>query len=486
MSTIKRAVLFSVLTQHSVQFISIISTAILARLLSPEETGLFAVATSIAFLATELRTFGASEYIIREKDMSTPKIRSVLGVMIIMSWGIAFGLISGGSWFADFYGKPELCYLIWIVSLPFFFAPYCSIPYSLLMRDLDFSTTMKINVLGTLARNLGSITLVSAGYSYYGLAWGTFIGVLVEFLAITYFRPKAMPWLPAFNGLKHVFRAGIQITLGRFLVTTSQNSNDLILGRMATMSDVGYFSRGMGVITLLQSLLTNAANPVALPHLSRVKHTGGDVAQAYIQAVSLVGAITLPVFAVVNLAAPYMVRALFGDQWGSSGHAAAILAIWAMLQSVHCFAIHALLSVSKERIFLIKETISLAIKAALMVLSIPYGLEYVAWGFVITGIFDFAFISLLLRAAIRLSISKLLVAFLPNAIVAVSCWGTLKIMCIYIDLDAMNHWLAIGLIGVAMVPVWLITLKLSGNKAWGIMQDILTKIRQRLQPSHLT
>ncbi|HEX4940841.1 MAG TPA: oligosaccharide flippase family protein, partial [Candidatus Kapabacteria bacterium] len=67
MSEIRKAILYSVLNQYSLQIISFISVAVLARLLTPDQIGVFAVATSIAFLAIEIRSFGVSEFLVREK-----------------------------------------------------------------------------------------------------------------------------------------------------------------------------------------------------------------------------------------------------------------------------------------------------------------------------------------------------------------------------------------------------------------------------------
>ncbi len=124
-----------------------------------------------------------------------------------------------------------------------------------------------------------------------------------------------MTWVPAFRGFGLIFGVGILISLGRTLAMVSQHSGDLILGRMAQMSTVGFYSRGLGLITFIQNLLVNSVGPTVLPHLSQVNRSGGSVAAAYSNAIALVGAFTFPVFAVVNLAAGPMINALFGDQW---------------------------------------------------------------------------------------------------------------------------------------------------------------------------
>lgn len=476
MSEIRKAILYSVLNQYSLQIISFISVAVLARLLTPDQIGVFAVATSIAFLAIEIRSFGVSEFLVREKAVDRQKITAVLGVMIIMSWGLALLLIGTAGWIAEFYGVADLRNILWIITLPFFLAPYSSVPVALLAREMKFDIILKIDLFGSLIRNLVSIGLVLMDYGYYGLAYGALAGVVAEFLAITYFRPPGTPWLPTFRNLLHIFHVGVQISVSKFLESTSQNASDLVLGRLASMKDVGLYSRGLGLVLFLHSSLVQAVGPVALPHLAQVRRAGGSVPEAYLNAIVLIGAFSLPLFAVVHLAAYSMITALFGDQWKISVEVASILALWEMLRSVHCFATPALLAVGKERLVLIKEILSFAAKVALIIVTVPYGLDAVAWGFVLSGVVDLLVATWLMKVALGLSVMRLLLAFVPNLLLAAACWIVLKLMTLQIDFVAMNSWLALLIMGSVMVPVWLIGLRLGNNKAWPYVQGVLARI----------
>jgi O-antigen/teichoic acid export membrane protein len=476
MSESRRAILYSVLNQYSLQIISFVSVAVLARLLTPDEIGVFAVATSIAFLAIEIRAFGISEFLVREKEIDQQKVMSAIGVMIIMSWGLALLLIAAAGWIADFYGVADLRNIIWIITLPFFLAPYASVPVGLLAREMRFDAILKIDLFGSIVRNVCSIGLVLLDFGYYGLAYGVLAGVVAEFLAITYLRPAGMPWMPSFRNLAHIFRVGIQISVSRFLESTSQNASDLVLGRLASMKDVGLYSRGLGLILFLHNSLIQAVGPVALPHLAQVKRAGGSVLDAYLNAIVLIGAFSLPLFAVVHLASYSMITALFGDQWKLSVQIASILALWEMLRSLHCFATPALLAIGQERLVVIKEVISFAVRIVLLIVTVPYGLEYVAWGFVWSGAIDLVVATLLMKSALGLGVVRLLSAFVSNLVVAAACWITLKAMTLHIDFESINSWLALLIIGSTMVPVWLLGLKLTGNKAWPFVRGAVERI----------
>jgi len=475
MSTVKRAVLLSAIGQYSLQIINFVTIAILARLLTPEEIGLFAVATAVAFVANEIRSFGVAEFLVREEEITNEKIKRVLGVMVIMSWGLGFLLIGGAPWIADFYGEPNLKYLIWIITVPFFFAPHSAVPAALITREMNFDALLRVNLTGCLGRSAISVVLVLMGYSYYGLAWGSFGGVLLEFLVISLYRPAGMPWMPAFRNIKSVFKAGVVISTAKFLSGTSQNSIDLLLGRVMNMHSVGMFSRGNGLIVFLQSLLTKAVAPVTFPHLAEIKRSGGSVKDAYLQSLVLVGALTIPVFAVVNLAAGDMITTLFGNQWLDAVELASIIAFWAIIQTIQCFATSIFLTEHKENYFLIKEIVSIIAKIGLILMMVPYGLVYVAWGLVLSALVEFLVISYLIDKTLGLSLFEVLRAFISNFVIAAICWGVLKLMYLSGLFDEMNSLLVLVIIGAAMVPVWLLSVKLTGNPLWPVIMSIVER-----------
>jgi O-antigen/teichoic acid export membrane protein len=477
MSEVKKALIYSALNKYLLQLISFFTIVVLSRLLTPEETGTFAVVSSLAFVATSLRTFGVGEFLMREKAIDTQVVRSVTGVMVLMSWSLGAFFLGVAPWVAGFYSTPVLADLLMIASIPFFLSPMVSIPFSLLARSMSFDKILKVELCGSLARNGGSIGLVLLGYSYYGLAWGMAAGVFVQFLVISFYRPEYMDWLPSFRNMGRIFSAGMKISISNMFLMSSKNSNDLVLGRMASMGDVGIFSRGLGLVYFLNDMVVKAVGPVALPHLSKVKRDGGDVAQAYLKATALIGAVALPMFAVVTLTSHAMVVGLFGPQWVFSAELASILAIWAMTQCLHCFAKQGLLTVKRDTFFLIKEAQSFFVKILLIILVAPSGLVAVAWAVAVSGVIDLIVASYLLKLALGIKFREMLASYLPNFEVAGLCWISLYLLKSLVALDEMNEWLSLLITVLTMLPVWLFALKITHNPLWPYLVPVLRKLR---------
>ncbi|MBL7003307.1 MAG: oligosaccharide flippase family protein, partial [Gammaproteobacteria bacterium] len=131
MSSVRKAIAYSSVTQYSSRIISIFSIAIIARILTPEELGVYAIASSIALLASELRLLGIANFIVREKDLTPNLVSSALGLTMIISWGLGILMLSTSAMIADYYNYQILREIIWILSISFFLAPYISVISSL-------------------------------------------------------------------------------------------------------------------------------------------------------------------------------------------------------------------------------------------------------------------------------------------------------------------------------------------------------------------
>ena len=65
------------------QFVSIL---ILARLLTPEQIGIYTVAVATISLAQMVRDFGVSQYLIQEKALSREKVAAALSLTASIAW----------------------------------------------------------------------------------------------------------------------------------------------------------------------------------------------------------------------------------------------------------------------------------------------------------------------------------------------------------------------------------------------------------------
>ena len=86
MST-RNSLFFSFLDRYASLVITIISSMVIARLLTPAEIGVFSVTIVLVSFVTTVRDMGAGQYMVQEKELTTERIRSVWAVQLGLGWG---------------------------------------------------------------------------------------------------------------------------------------------------------------------------------------------------------------------------------------------------------------------------------------------------------------------------------------------------------------------------------------------------------------
>lgn len=159
MNTVRRSIAFSMIEKYLSQILLIATTAIMARVLTPAETGLYMTANAVILLADNFRNFGVGIYIIQEKQVDRTLMRSAFTVTLAITLAIAAAIYIGAGSIASFYASPELKTLLVVATLGFLAVPFGSPVMALLQRDMAFRAVACINSAAALAGFAVTVTL---------------------------------------------------------------------------------------------------------------------------------------------------------------------------------------------------------------------------------------------------------------------------------------------------------------------------------------
>ena len=136
MST-RRALLFSFLDRYSGLVLAVASSMVIARLLSPDEIGVFSVAMVLSAFSAILRDLGVGQYVVQVKELTDDRLRaartiqfSAAGVMSLLMGALAYPV-------AAFYDEPRLLPILGLMALNCLIVPIGSINFALLTRDMS-------------------------------------------------------------------------------------------------------------------------------------------------------------------------------------------------------------------------------------------------------------------------------------------------------------------------------------------------------------
>lgn len=455
MTSVRKSLVYSLSGKYLGRVISLASTIIIARLLTPAEVGTFAVASALVMIISEFRMLGANTYLIREASINEAKIRSSYGLTIIISWSLGVAILITAPYIANFFDLAELKYVFWILSISFFAAPYISIPNALLSREYGFDKITIIGVTGGTCQLASVVIFILLGLSFYSLALSQVVTVLVRTILSLHYTRKYKIYRPAFTGLRPIASLGIYTTLGNLFRNAQLSLPDMVLGKMSTPQNVGIFSRGLGFINFVSESILSGITPVAMPFLAKSKNSNSDFSTSYCLATSLITFLIWPILIVCSIASYPAIVFLFGDQWKESSTIASILAIWGILRSGHILAFKALIVHNFEKAMVKKEFIVISIFVFSLIYGFQYGLTGVAYAFVFAGTIDFLMSVVLLKRLIGITYKQQFHSVVKSFIASVVCLLAVLTISFYRDFTSENSFITLLYIAIILPPVWL-------------------------------
>lgn len=477
MSTIRKAVLHSSVAQYGVKLIGLATTMIVARLLTPEQLGIFAIASGVVMLLSEFKLLGAADYLIREAELSENKIRRALGLTMLISWGLGIAVALSGPWLASFYEIPSLETLFYILSVSFFLTPFISIPIALANRKFNFRIVLHVNFVGAVVSLVVTVSLIKLGFGYFALAWAVAARVLTEMLMVMLSPEATIYWRPDFRRVRDIAIFGVFNSSASVLKRAIKILPDVVLGKVGTPTQVGLFSRGLGFVDFLASTLFMGVSPVVLPFLSETRRSGGDVLEAYTRACLMLGALVWPVLTVAAIASLPTIRIFFGPQWDAAAPVASLMAIWMIFRTTHNLSNNLLVAMGRERITMLKELVLFVVAAVLILVSAPHGLNAVASVFVLLGVLELLMVTLVLKWILGLRVLYFYRRLGPNVVVSGLCglatWG----ISVWVPFSSQAAWKPVGMIAICLPLVWVGSLFLVKHPLAGELAGMIRKLR---------
>src|SRR5687768_5304857 len=117
--SIRRSLFIQFLNSYSGTAIAFVSVVILARLLTPQEIGVFSVCMAFVGFLHTLRDFGIGAYLLQERHLDKEILRSAYGLALLFAWSAGGILALSSGAVADFFHEPGVRSVTLVLALNF-------------------------------------------------------------------------------------------------------------------------------------------------------------------------------------------------------------------------------------------------------------------------------------------------------------------------------------------------------------------------------
>lgn len=382
---IRRSIAFSLIDKYAGIVLGLATMAIVSRILTPEEVGLFMVASAAVILIEAFRDFGVGACIIQAARLTPELVRTAFTVMALLSAVFAGLLWLAATPLAAFYGDPRLAGMIRIATFGFIAAPISNPLLSLLRRDLAFSKVAAVSIAAATANAIVTVALALLGFGAASFIWASVSAAAVMAAGSVAMRPEFWVFRPTLREWRHVLPFGAWSSVVTLLGMLFDYMPRFILGRVISISAVGLFSRALSLCQLPDRALLQAVQPVVLPALSARARDGGDMKEPYFLGIASITALQWPALLCLALLAEPIVRLLLGPQWTETVPLIRILALASLCLFPAYLTYPVLVAVGRVRDLATASLISLPPSMAIMLGAAHFGLTAVALSLFVTA-----------------------------------------------------------------------------------------------------
>ena len=411
--------------------ISIISTLLLVRLLSPEDFGIMAISTMVIGLFAVLSDAGINRYIIMYDQPSDDIYNKAYTLNILLRF-IAFLLVCASSYsIAQQMGNPELTFVIIVTAGASFLSAFKNIGLVRLERELDFGPLNKIIILAKLASTAITLIVAYQFRSYVALIIGTLTMEVLK-VALSYYYCTYKPSLN-FQFDKKMFSFS-SFLLFRNLISYSRSQIDILLvGKKFGEGALGGFSIARQFAILPQTEIVTPAMQPAFSALSALNKVPAQFRQKIYQTLFSSYLFLVPSAVGLFILAKPFVLVVFGNAWLSIVDYIGILA-FLMLP----FVTQAILNIAydnlgKTKLSFIVDLFGLIAIVTSFVLLVPATVEYFAQVRVAVGFCSLGLAIIFARIFLKIRLSYFIKLLLLPVISSVVMGFVVQSLLIYIE-----------------------------------------------------
>jgi teichuronic acid exporter len=435
-------------------------TIILARLLGPKEFGLLAMMSIFMAVAQSMIDSGFGQALIQKQNANHVDECSIFYFNIFVGVIAAALLCLSAPWIAAFYHMPLLVPITYALSLNLIINSFGIIQTTLLTKHIDFRTQLKISLITTVASGGVGVFMAYRGFGVWSLVAQSITSNFFRTSLLWLFQSWRPSWSFSFPALKSMFGFGSNLFLSGLLETIFYNMYLIVIGKVFSPTDLGFYTRANGLQRLLVKDVSSTVNRVAFPVFSSIQDDKARLKAGVRKALVTMAMLTFPLTVGLAIVAKPLIFLLLGEKWLPCVPYLQLFCVIGALLPLQQINLNVLKAQGRSDLFLKLTIIKRAL--AVVVLSVTYrwGITAIIYGQIFASWIDYGLNSYYTARLIRYPLSEQVTDLMPS-------FGLAAIMGIGIF---MLHFL------VVPSPVVLLALQILSGISLYIILCLITKL----------
>lgn len=466
--------------------------AVMARLLSKAELGIFALLNSFMNFGNMMGDGGMGDALIQRREIDKQHINAAFYSSLGLACVIYVAVFFISPWAAVFYKEPELTSSLRIFSTIFLFAAMYSASFAVLQKKFAFKKIFVADGVMLLLSNILGIALAYYHFGVMSLVYSQLFYFGAEMLVLLYFAPIPIKLGITKKHFKDLIGYGTGLTLIRLNTYIVNFGIILEVGKLVKAATLGVFDRSFRIMNIPQRFLYDMVQRVMMPAMVKKTDSAKGTFTAFSRTLSFVITLLLPLTVFLIIFSKPVVLVLLGKRWLD---AVLMLQIFFLNLPLRTSAslgdtlmrVHGLI-----RLNLIRKVQNSAIICTLIYIGFKWnGIIGISWGIFISTFISYVMMMFIIKNRIFRDDWKKLV-FRPyyNGLMVTICW-VLPLYPLYLGINTFIKDEIISFIILCSITAVLVLLAfikkpaLLGSDVAYIQEDFIQMFKKKKQKKNL-
>lgn len=288
---------------------------ILARILTPEDYGVYAVALVVLNILLSVNELGVSLAIVRRPN-DVSDIAPTVGTMSLVASLLMCGIIfATAPMIADALGIADATGVIRVLSLAIVIDALTAVPAALMTREFMQKERLIVDTAGFVVTSGTALALAATGAGPWALVWGALLGNLVNAVFILRYTPERYGF--GFNPAvaRELLGFGLPLAGASLLIIALLEIDYIVIGAELGAVSLGFYLLAFNLSTWPVNMFSAPARRISLPLFARLHNGETSASEAFVPVCCALLLVTLPACVLLGVFAEPLVNLVYGDRW---------------------------------------------------------------------------------------------------------------------------------------------------------------------------
>ena len=437
-----RGTFWSAVESVSSQGVTFLVGLVLARLLTQHEYGLIGYIMILMAVFNSIVDSGFSNALIRKKDAGETDYSTAFIFNLVVSLVMVAAMILVAGPFSRFFHEPQLVPLVRVMSVIVVINALALIQRTRLVKNVDFKTQTKASLTSSIISGAVGLAMAFGGLGVWSLVGQQISRQLVNTVCLWILNRWKPSWQFSRSSFRELFGFGWKLLVSGLIDTIWREISQLVIGKFYSTSTLGQYTRGKQFSDIFSLNMTTVVQRVSYPVLSSIQDERERMKEGYRKIIRTTMLASFVLLFGLSAVAESLLTVLIGPQWQEAAHYLQILCFSACLYPLHAINLNMLQVQGRSDLFLKLEIVKKIIALGPLCLGIFIDIDWMLWGWVVSGI-----------------ISYWLNSMYSGKLIGYSMWAQIRDILPSFSVAAVMCACVFALTLLDMPPVWMLLIQ---------------------------